>query len=136
MAARLDRPRRWVLEDAALEELACLQPDQRMRIRRALQSGRLRRQLELDSVIDALTEPPAATDSGGGRPDPTQQTLIDACLARVRAVAGELGMSASLLATRKEITQLVRGSGDTAILRGWRREVVGKELADRVAASR
>lgn len=127
-AAETDRPRRWVLEDNALEELAVLSPDDNNRIASLLASGRIRRELDVDQVRAALTDPVPATDNGGSRPDATQMALIDRCLARVRNRAESLGISASLLATRKDVTQLVRGDRDVGILRGWRAEVIGDEL--------
>ena len=39
----------------------------------------------------------------------------------------------SLIATRRDLEQLVRGDSEVALLQGWRRELVGAEVAQRVA---
>jgi ribonuclease D len=39
-----------------------------------------------------------------------------------------MGLSAEVLATRRDLTAIVRGARDVAPLTGWRREVVGDRL--------
>ena len=46
----------------------------------------------------------------------------------VRAEAARLGISPELLATRRDAEALVLGQADAAILRGWRRGVIGERL--------
>ena len=51
-------------------------------------------------------------------------------MASVRRTAKELGLCASILATRKDVTQLVRGRRDASLLNGWRRHVIGEDLLE------
>jgi ribonuclease D len=47
---------------------------------------------------------------------------------RLLAVAGELGIQPEILATRRELTALVRGARELPVLSGWRRAVIGEPL--------
>ncbi len=135
MASRTDRPRRWVLDDTALEELACLRPEDKRAIERLLASGRNRRRLDTEAVRSILAEPVAATDDRGGRPTPEQQAAIDACMKELRRAAEELEVSASLLATRRDIARLANGQRELPLLTGWRRSVVGERLLKRLGGA-
>jgi hypothetical protein len=46
----------------------------------------------------------------------------------VQKIAGELAIAPELLATRYEMTAMLRGARDLRPLRGWRRGVVGEAL--------
>jgi ribonuclease D len=46
----------------------------------------------------------------------------------VRGIAEKLNISPELLATRRDLQQLLAGNADIEPLRGWRREVVGEAL--------
>jgi ribonuclease D len=48
--------------------------------------------------------------------------------ALVQTIAGELGLAPEILATRNDMTAMLRGSRDVRPLRGWRRAVVGESL--------
>jgi ribonuclease D len=43
-------------------------------------------------------------------------------------VAADLGMSPEVLATRRDLTALVRGAREAAPLSGWRRAAIGEPL--------
>jgi ribonuclease D len=43
-------------------------------------------------------------------------------------IAQELGISAEVLATRRELEKLAAGSRDSNLLRGWRQDVLGARL--------
>jgi ribonuclease D len=45
-----------------------------------------------------------------------------------QSVAADLSLSPEVLATRRELEQLVEGRRDLGVLRGWRREVIGNRL--------
>ena len=46
----------------------------------------------------------------------------------VQQVAGELGIAAEILATRRDLELLARGQPVPALESGWRRETIGERL--------
>ena len=127
-----NRPRGWILDDAALREMI-------VRVPRSL------------AALEAITEmPPGVVRHCGGellacvtaanvpdpapalemrqRPDPVRSALVKKLGAVNQAVAAELGVNPEVLATRRDLERLADGGGDIAALRGWRRPVVGEKL--------
>jgi ribonuclease D len=62
------------------------------------------------------------------KPDPVEQARLKALAATVRRIAEQLRLTPEILATRRELLQLLNGDTDVAPLKGWRREVVGEAL--------
>ena len=62
------------------------------------------------------------------RPEPPDARRVKSLGATVRRVADELGIAPELLATRRELTALLRGNHDQRVLTGWRRGVIGDRL--------
>ena len=46
----------------------------------------------------------------------------------MQSVAADTGLTAEVLATRRDLTAMVRGARDVPPLAGWRREVIGERL--------
>jgi len=57
-----------------------------------------------------------------------QDAVCDAAMALLRLRAAENKISASALATRKEIEKIVMGERDTPLLHGWRAELAGNAI--------
>lgn len=135
-AEKRDKPRRWILSDEAVLELARLQPEDQRGLERieSLPEGLRRRQGEaLLDVLDAALEgpaPPAEPRPRGGRPDPDEQELLDRLSACVREAGERNAVAPSLLAPRADLLAIVREGGDAEVpvLEGWRRELIGEEL--------
>jgi len=63
------------------------------------------------------------------RATPEENALIAKLQQIVRNEAAALEMSSEVIATRRDIEALVfKDRGDSAVLRGWRRGVVGEKL--------
>jgi ribonuclease D len=45
-----------------------------------------------------------------------------------QAIAADLGLSPEVLATRRDLEQLADGRQDVAVLKGWRRGVIGDRM--------
>jgi ribonuclease D len=45
-----------------------------------------------------------------------------------QAISAELGLSPEVLATRRDLEQLVDGRRDVALLKGWRKSVIGDRM--------
>ena len=62
------------------------------------------------------------------RPDPLKTALVKKLGALNQAVAADLGLSPEVLATRRDLEQLADGRQDVAVLKGWRRGVIGDRM--------
>lgn len=127
-----DRPRGWILPDAALRDIVLQVPRDPAaleRIRELPDGIRANSGAQILELVGAAAVPdPAAPLPQRRRPD-TQQLEQVARLADIsRRVAGTLQLAPEVLATRRELEALVRGERDGALLRGWRRDAVGLEL--------
>jgi ribonuclease D len=45
-----------------------------------------------------------------------------------QTIAAQLGVSPEVLATRRDLEKLADGRQDAAVLKGWRRQIVGERL--------
>jgi ribonuclease D len=127
-----DRPRGWILPDAALRDIVFQVPRNRSALERirelpdGIRENSGAQLLELVSAA-AVPEPPAPLPQRR-RPDPEQVEQVARLADVVRRVAGSLELAPEILATRRELEQLARGERDGAVSRGWRRAVIGEEL--------
>lgn len=129
-----DRPKGWLLRDDAMIDIARHRPattDALKRIR-GLNERLLARSGEIliDLVRDAVgTQPQPLPDQGPRKPlSVAQDAMVDMLMAVVRISAAENGLSPAVLASRKQLEQLVLGSQDSGIMHGWRKPLVGDRL--------
>ena len=131
-AIERNRPRGWILDDAALREIV-------MRVPRSLDALASIPDLapnilrhcgeELLACVQAADVPdPAPPIEARQRPDPAKTALVRALGSLNQSIAGELGLSPEVLATRRDLEQLADGQRDVAVLRGWRRSIVGDRM--------
>jgi ribonuclease D len=131
-AAERNRPRGWILEDSALREIVARVPrsaDGLASIPDLPPNVIKHCGVELLECIRAAQIPdPAPVQDTRQRPDPAKAALLRSLGALNQSIAGELGLSPEVLATRRDLEQLVDGKRDVSILRGWRRSVVGERM--------
>jgi ribonuclease D len=136
-AQRRDLPRKWVIADETLLEVARRQPKDSAALGqlrgisvRALGDGGA-------GLVDAVRKGLAVPDADLPSVAQRQRTAIDVegvvelmgALVRVRA--REHGVAVPLLATRADLERLAGGErDDCAVLQGWRRTLVGEELVE------
>jgi ribonuclease D len=131
-AIRRNRPRRWILDDTAICQMALRRPDTKAALaqieglsdRRVERSGEALLELLREPLPDA---PPLVAEVRETAAQRQQaQMLLD--LLRARALAEQV--APTLIATRGDVERLVREGAGAAIplLQGWRRELVGEEL--------
>jgi len=83
----------------------------------------------MDDVIFAGTaQRPPRDFAEVQRPGPEQLRLQKALQARLAEISAALGIQPEVLATRRELAALARGTRDLPVMRGWRREAVGEKL--------
>lgn len=125
-------PRGWILADAALLELARLRPQTRVALAEleALPRGTIERQGDalLAAIAAAAIREDDLDSNGAGRPDAAQQQQLKVLQQRLAGIATELDIAPEVLATRRELAAIVRGTHDLPVLAGWRRSVVGEAL--------
>jgi ribonuclease D len=145
-AQQEDKPIGSVLPDPALVEIAKRKPASVRELEqiRGLHGGHLRRrgQAIVDAVERGREGEPIAREArrpGGEQGDAPLIALVEAV---IRARAIEASLAYELVASRAELEQIViaarRGDPepDVRALTGWRRELVGAELAELLAGRR
>jgi ribonuclease D len=128
-----DKPRGWILSDETLLAIVNAAPrsiEDLEQVRSLPPAVVRKRGEELLALVEAArTAPVDGTMSPAPqRPTPEQQALASRLMQVVREEAEKLGISAEVLATRRDIDALAQGSRDVAPLRGWRGEVLGAKL--------
>lgn len=130
-AMRRDLPRSWVMADDTLRELARRRPETAEALADVAGLAPALAKHAADELLALLAA--AAPDEGSGyetpnRLTPEQKATMGRLQAALQAVATAQGISPEVLATRRDLTALLRGSRNAPPLRGWRREVVGEAL--------
>ena len=130
-ARRLDIPRRRVLRDEALLEIAASAPRSEAELERVrgLAHGGLRKSLTgglLEAVERGLTRPPVTAP----KPKRTDKVgpVIELLKVLLKAKCESAGVAQRLVATAADIERLAAGEDDDIpVLRGWRFELFGKD---------
>lgn len=136
-ARRRDIPRRWVVGDEALIEIARRAPatrDEVMALRGVtdkLQRG------AVPGVLAAVADGVAMAEEDMPRLDKRRRRpadidgAIDLMVALVRVRANQHDVAVPLLASRDELECLAAGDRETSpLLEGWRRAMIGEELVE------
>ncbi|MBS1211697.1 MAG: ribonuclease [Proteobacteria bacterium] len=130
-----DIPRGWLIKDEALFDMARQHPLDTEAIKsiRGLDERTARRHgPELCQMIGtALQQPPPPVEH---KPRPAkksqeQEALLDVMMAVVRLRAAQHTLNPSVLASRKDLEQLLDGHSDARLTKGWRWTMAGEELA-------
>ena len=127
-----NRPRGWILDESVLREIVLQVP----RTEAALEAIpemppglAKRRGAELLACVAAAEIPePPPPPPGRARPDPLKSALVKKLAAITQTVATELAVAPEVLATRRDLEQLAEGVREGAVLRGWRRPLLGERL--------
>ncbi len=136
-AQTVNRPRKWLMDDALLLALARLKPATRAGL--SAVSGLAPRTVErhgeeLLELINSASRLPA--EQWPNLMPPTrlsiaQQALLDKLIALVNARAGQQGLTPAYVASRKALRKLALGEEDNLPLRsGWRAALLGEELGE------
>jgi ribonuclease D len=132
-AMRKDRPRGWILSDESLRDIAESLPrtaDDLARVR-GVSANFLRKRT--DEILELVKRGVANGVNEGAafvptRPDPREQALVTRLLTMIREEAARSQIAPELLATRRDVEQLVFSGRSEHLLRGWRRALIGERL--------
>lgn len=131
-------PRRWVLADAPLLELANQNPSDKAAL---AQIAELPAKLiekkgdELLGLLAGVSASDTPLTREWARPTPEEKATQKRLKATLREVSEELDITPSLLATRNDIEGLGQGRRNLGVLEGWRAEVIGARLLSALEAS-
>jgi ribonuclease D len=129
-----NKPRRWVVSDLILLDLAKLRPKDLKGLEkiRGLPSHLLQRhgQTLLDCIRTAEAMPREEWPRlpRHHRLSGAEEALVDALSAIVKLCAAQYQITPSTLTGRKELEKLVQGERDLPVLSGWRRHHGGEQL--------
>ncbi len=131
-AIHSNRPRGWILPDAALRDIVFQVPRDRAGLERLneLPEGiRENSGAQVLHLINAAAVPlPPAPLPQRRRPAPEQLEKVQRLTDITRRVSSELRLAPELLATRRDMERLAAGHRDGPALSGWRRAAIGAEL--------
>ncbi|PCJ30328.1 MAG: ribonuclease D [Gammaproteobacteria bacterium] len=133
-AVKSNRPRRWILKDDILLDLAKLAPDtiDKFSMIRGFEAHSIKRLG--DYLLAEITAAQAIPKDQWPILKKTvplsqqQNAIVDTLMALLRKYCDEQSISPAAVSSRKEIERLVSGEKDLAISQGWRNEIVGQHL--------
>lgn len=134
-AREKNRPRRWIIRDDLLLDLARLMPtakEQANKIR-GMESGTAR---YLDTILPLIQHAKSLPPERWPKLPkytqltPEQEALVDIFMAMVKLRAESNQISTNVLASRKELESVVQGKQATSVMTGWRYQLVGKDIDD------
>ena len=132
-----DLPRKWVMKDDLMIELCRRLPRnlEALAKLRGMDTGLVRKEGKtlLELIQQASQLPKEEWPVEKQRPKPLtsqQEAMVDYLSAGLRLLAAEHQLSPQVIATHKDLQNLVRGDTDCPLLRGWRRALAGEPLQD------
>jgi len=131
-----NRPRRWILKDEVLFEMARRSPKRVEELSkvRGLEDRQISKHgeewIQLIARAQQLPKSEWPELASRKRLSPEQETIADLLMAGLRLFAQKASISPQAIANRKDIEALVSGNRELDLLRGWRMELVGRELLD------
>lgn len=137
-----NRPRRWILKDEVMVDLARRSPVNLENLAkiRGIEERLLNRHGEalLKVIAAAKATDPAdwPTKTQGRRLTSAQDAVVDLLMAVLRLRGAENEVSPALLASRKQVEAMVAGETDVPVLHGWRAELAGHDLQAVLAGER
>jgi len=134
-ARRVDRPRRRVLSDEALVDLARQRPRRVRDLERMRSLDPATRRQHGTTLVELVTvaadAPPEDWPPELDRGAPTSSpdgALVDALAAVLSVQAKKAGISPRILAAKRDLERLAAGDRSVPVLAGWRRELAGEAL--------
>lgn len=136
-AVRSNRPRQWIMRDQVLIDIAMSQPESLSGLAKieGLPESTVRRAGERLLAIVAEATHDQTGYRPPERPNESQKSVLKKMQQIVTACAEDLGISAEIVAPKKELSAAMQGKTESRVFRGWRREVLGNDLLELVKNS-
>ena len=138
-AIKSNRPRRWIIKDEVMLDLAKLAPEstQKLGVIRGLEAGTIERYgktiIEHIALAKTLPKEQWPTVKKPLFLNTQQDATVDAMMALLRKFCDEQAIAPAAVASRKDIERIVSGDPSVNLLHGWRHEIVGHHLQDFLA---
>ncbi len=136
-------PRRWILKDEVLLEIARRAPADIKALERirGVESKFVKHNGTdlLERIQQALRLPKAdwpRDNYRAARPTPEEEAMLDLMSAALRLIAREAGLSPQAIANRKDLAALLRGDEKAILMQGWRKQVAGIPLRELLQGKR
>ncbi|MBN1379117.1 MAG: ribonuclease D [Gammaproteobacteria bacterium] len=135
-AMQANRPRRWILSDEVLINLATHQPmdrDQLLQVPLLDSKIAERHATDLLGLIDQAqneTEENWPAVRYRKKPSAQEEANLDLLMAVIHLRADEYRLSSTQITSRSELLKLLRGERDLPLLGGWRLKVAGQAILD------
>ena len=138
VAKKDNRPKNWVLRDEHILDMAKLQPDNLRALSeiRGINDGFVRRSgKQICQLIVKARDLPGLKlkNKGSNKKTQQQEAVLDLLTGVVRLRAEENSLNPVILASRKDLEQLLFDDQDSSLLHGWRYSMVGQELQQLLA---
>lgn len=134
-AQQFDKPRRWIVGDDQLLDMARLMPQDNKQLDRlrGVEDGAKRRYAEewFTAIGEAKQLPREQwpTIKEGPRLESAQEPIIDALMALLRICCDEAQVTPAAVASRRDLERLVLGDSEVPLLHGWRAAIAGEQLS-------
>jgi ribonuclease D len=135
-----NKPRRWILSDQALRNLAIEQPINLDTLQQ-LEDINRDHVAYADTLVEEIQQAQNIPEADWpevslfGPLSNEQRKLVKQGQAFIRERAEQLNISPSMLATRSVVEKLIRGNRDLDILTSWKKELVGDDLVKLIESS-
>ncbi len=132
-----NRPRRWILKDEVLVDLARRQPGDIKGLERirGLEAGSIKRHGDtlLNLIKQAKQLPKTDWPQAhvrGPKLSANQEAITDLLQCCLRLIAEQEEITPAALANRRDLEQLAIGNMDSELLHGWRKALVGDAMLE------
>ncbi len=136
-------PRRWILKDDVLLEIARRAPTNARDLEkiRGVDGNFIKHNAKdiIQAIQKALELPKEQWPKDrfrANRPTPEQEAVLDLLSAALRLIALEAGLSPQAIASRKDLAALLNGEETAVLLQGWRKQVAGIPLQELLQGKR
>ncbi len=130
-AMRNNKPRRWILRDNVLVELANRLPATEGDLKAIDGLPRRLAEREGGQLLAEIRQ--ASNDTYDDRrpaaPDERQKSMLESIQRTIDECAGDLGLPAEVIAPKRELSAaVVAGVRDSRVFQGWRKNLIGDRL--------
>ena len=136
-AQESDMPRRWVLPDEVLLDIARRTPEDTRALRQLRGFPERMKAPRQEQLLEAIREGRAMPREAWphlpqrAKLNEREEVLVDIGMALLQECARRHQITASAIAQRKDVVELMKGDGDKGRLgHGWRREIAGRTIAE------
>ncbi len=142
-ALKKDLPRRWIIKDDVLLELARRAPKNNHELEkiRGIDPGFVNKfgSAIIEQIKQAQQRPREQWPQDKkphARPTANQEAMLDLLNAALRLIAIDAGLSPQAIGSRKDLLRLLNDEGNSPLLSGWRKALVGQVLLEIISGNK